>query len=119
MGARAVNSHPCGNCGHPLAARWDGGKRAFYCPNCGGAHAAQTPTGDIRRTVDNTISPEAIAGPSGQPLWTVVARLARPGVDNYTETIHVRAVDHDGALLVGREVLLDWIDGEAFQVTEG
>lgn len=110
-------SMPCGHCGHPMSARWVDGKRRWHCHNCGGDHAAQTPTGEIRSVVDNTISPEAVAGVAG-PTWSVNARLRRPGVENYVETITVRAPTKDGAIAVAKEMLLDWIDGEAFQITE-
>jgi hypothetical protein len=97
---------------------WRGMSYGWWCGNCRKSPkpvSPQTPTGDVRKTVDNTISPEAVAGPTGQPPWTVEARLRRPGVDNYVETIHVRASSKPGALAVAQEVLLDWIDGDAYE----
>lgn len=96
----------------------------WYCGNCRAVPdpaKPQTPTGEIRQTVENTVAAESIIGPNGQPLWSVTAALHRPGMPagtRYTETINVRAVGGDGALALGKEMLLDWIDGEAYQITE-
>jgi hypothetical protein len=92
----------------------------WYCGNCRRSPqpaSPQTPTGEVRRAVENTVSPEAVIGGTG-PLWTVEARLRRPGVENYTETIHVRAPDEPGAISLAREMLLDVEDIAAYQVTE-
>ena len=104
---------------------WKGVMRGYYCPTCDEDAAdrkaeerngAAAGTRVIQNAVQNVISTEAIAGPGGQPVWAVTAQLRRPGRENYTETIHVRAVTYDGALLVAKEMLLDWLDGDAAQV---
>lgn len=117
-----MNTMPCPTCGYTMT--WRGFNRGWYCGNCRAVPEPaqpQTPTGDVRRAVENMINPEAIAGPSGQDLWTVEARLSRIGLPkgtHYVETIHVRAASEPGALAVGQEMLLDWIDGAALQITE-
>lgn len=114
-----MNTMPCPTCGYTMT--WRGFGRGWYCGNCRAApepSQPQTPTGDVRRAVENTISPEAIAGPVGAAIWTAEARLSRPGVENYTETIHVRAHEELGAIAVAQEMLLDIEDLAVYRITE-
>jgi hypothetical protein len=115
-----MNTHNCGNCGHPLTSTWDArtGKRVFQCAKCGYGHAAQTPTSSISKAASNVLNPEAIAGPPGQGLWSISAQLRRPG-GNTIEERHVRAATYAGAKAVASEVMLDIVTLDLYLIDEG
>lgn len=115
-----MNSHPCGNCGTPLTSTWDArsGKRVFQCAKCGYGHAAQTPTSSISKAVLNTISPEAVAGPPGQGLWSVTAEI-RHLAGNTTEERHIRAATREGVEAVAHEVMFGIARMDVYLIDEG
>lgn len=111
-----MNTMPCQNCAQTMS--WQGTIKGWYCVNCGYSRAAQTPTGEVRETVENVVSSETIIGCTTGPVWTITCTAKRLGVEHYVETLHVRAISYDGAILLAKEMVLDWIDGDAEQVTQ-
>lgn len=65
-----------------------------------------------------TFNPENIIGPDGHPVWCVVASMKRINT-MHTETVHVRAADLDGAILLAKELFPEpFEDVDAYRITE-
>lgn len=96
---------------------WTGMTTGWYCKVCGADRAAQTPTGDVRKAVENVVSSETIIGPTTGPLWVVVIHTEpRPDLDT-TDERHFRAATEEGAVALAAEMVLDYTYVEATQVT--
>jgi hypothetical protein len=65
-----------------------------------------------------TFNPEDVIGPVGQPTWVVTASFNRIN-RTHVETVHVRANNYDGAILLARELFREpMIDAEAQRITD-